>query len=140
VICLNGDGSMLMSLGTLATVAESGARNLFLFVVQNDSYEVTGNQRIPGAGRLDWASIARGAGIERAFAFEDPADFAARVGEVIRGPGPVFAAVRVQPGAERPLARGAKAAEDYLRPSLAESARRLREALRQPEQTPRKMI
>ena len=139
VICLNGDGSMLMSLGTLATIAESGARNLRLFVVWNDAYEVTGNQGVPGAGRLDWVSIARGTGIERAYAFEDPEEFAARVGGLLRGEGPVFAAVRVEKGSERPLARGPGVAEDYLRPSLAESARRLREALAQPAQTPRKI-
>lgn len=139
VICLNGDGSMLMSLGTLATIAESGARNLVLFVVWNESYEVTGNQRIPGAGRLDWASIARGAGLVRAHAYEDPARYAAGVGELLRGEGPVFAAVRVEKGTERPLGRGPGQAEAYLRPSLAESARRLRDALAQPEQTPRKI-
>ncbi len=129
VICLNGDGSMLMSLGTLATIVESGARNLVLFVVGNDAYEVTGNQRIPAAGRLDWPLLARGAGIARAHAFDDPAPYAARVAALLRGPGPVFAAVRVEPGSERPLARGASAPEGYLRPSLAESARRLRDAL-----------
>jgi thiamine pyrophosphate-dependent acetolactate synthase large subunit-like protein len=129
VICLNGDGSMLMSLGTLATVVESGVRNLVLVVVQNDSYEVTGNQRVPAAGRLDWPAIARGAGISRARAFDDPARWAAELPDLLRGDGPVFAAVRVEPGAERPLARGAGAEEEYLRTSLAESARRLREAL-----------
>ena len=32
VLCLNGDGSMLMSLGTLATVVEAGVQNLALIV------------------------------------------------------------------------------------------------------------
>ena len=38
VICLNGDGSMLMSLGTLATVVDAGATNLVLFVVDNGEF------------------------------------------------------------------------------------------------------
>lgn len=49
VICLNGDGSMLMSLGALVTIAQCRARNLILFVAQNNTYEVTGNQTTPGA-------------------------------------------------------------------------------------------
>lgn len=129
VICLNGDGSMLMSLGTLATIVESGARNLVLFVVQNDAYEVTGSQKVPGAGRLDWATIARGAGFVRAHSFDDPDIYAGAVAGLLGGEGPVFAAVRVEPGSERPLARGSGMAEEYLRPSLAESARLLRDAL-----------
>ena len=36
VICLNGDGSMLMTLEFLVTAVESRARNFILFVVQND--------------------------------------------------------------------------------------------------------
>ena len=38
VICLNGDGSMLMSLGTLVTIIESGVTNLILFVAVNRTY------------------------------------------------------------------------------------------------------
>src|SRR5262249_25080739 len=45
VICLNGDGSMLMTLGTLVTIAAAGAGNLVLFVLENATYEITGNQR-----------------------------------------------------------------------------------------------
>ena len=59
VLCLNGDGSMLMSLGTLATIVETGAANLILFVIVNGTYEITGNQPVPGAKALDFAAIAR---------------------------------------------------------------------------------
>ena len=59
VICLNGDGSMLMSLGTLATIVESGVDNLILFVIVNGTYEITGNQPVPGAMAVDFAAMAR---------------------------------------------------------------------------------
>ena len=129
VICLNGDGSMLMSLGTLVTIAESGADNMILIVVDNGAYEVTGNQQVPGAGRVDWAALARASGIARAESFEDPRDWASRVPELLHGKGPAFASVRVEKGSEVPLARGPALAEEYLRPTLAESARFLRQAL-----------
>ena len=62
VICLNGDGSMLMTLGTLATIVGSGAQNLILFVVDNGRFEITGSQPVAGAGLTDFAAFARAAG------------------------------------------------------------------------------
>jgi hypothetical protein len=53
VVCLNGDSSMLMSLGTLVTIAACGAANLVLFVLENDTYS-SREQAIPGAGRVDF--------------------------------------------------------------------------------------
>jgi len=132
VICLNGDGSMLMSLGTLVTITASGATNLVLFVLQNDTYEVTGNQPVPGAGRVDFAGMARAAGFPRVHAFADATAYAAALPSILEDPGPVCVTVKVEPGAEGPLGRGPEEAAAYLRPSLAQSARQLRRALAGP--------
>jgi len=129
VVCLNGDGSMLMTLGTLVTIAESGARNLVLFVVENGTYEITGNQRIPGAGRVDFVALARAAGFPRAERFEDAAAYTSALPDLLEAPGPVCVVAVVQPGHEGPLGRGPKQAEAYLQPSLADSVRELRRAL-----------
>lgn len=135
VICLNGDGSMLMSLGTLVTIVDSGVRNLVLFVMENRTYEITGNQPVPGAGTVNFAALARGAGFTRVYVFEAADDCAARMAEVLDGEGPVFVVARVAPGNDRPLRRGATERERYLQVSLAESVRRLRRELgtRQPD-------
>jgi len=132
VICLNGDGSMLMSLGTLVTIVASGATNLVLFVLQNDTYEVTGNQPVPGAGRVDYSAMARAAGFARAHTFSDTAAYEAALPSILQGAGPVCVTVKVEPGSETPLGRGPEQAAAYLRPSLAESARQLRRALVDP--------
>jgi len=129
VVCLNGDGSMLMTLGTLATVAGSGATNFVLFVVQNDTYEITGNQGIPAAGRLDFTLLAAGAGFRRTYHFEDPDSYKKTLPEVLSGEGPVFVSVRVEKGLEGPISRSAKEKSRYLRISLAQSAHELRKAL-----------
>ena len=129
VICLNGDGSMLMSLGTLVTIVAIGATNLVLFVLQNDTYELTGNQAIPGAGRIDFPGLARAAGFPRVHAFEDAWSYENALPSVLEDDGPVFVAVKVEPGGEGPLGRGPGEDAAYLQPSLAESARRLRRAL-----------
>lgn len=132
VICLNGDGSMLMSLGTLVTIADSGARNLVLFVVENGTYEVTGNQRIPGAGHADFAALARAAGFPRAVRFEDAAAYASALPDLLGAPGPLCVVAVVEPGHEGPLGRGPKQAEAYLKASLADSVRELRRTLSAP--------
>ena len=129
VVCLNGDGSMLMSLGTLVTIVASGASNLVLFVLQNDTYELTGNQPIPGAGRVDFPAMARAAGFPSVHAFEEAAAYEAALPSILEGGGPVFVLAKVEAGAEGPLGRGPEQSAAYLRPSLAESARRLRRAL-----------
>jgi len=126
VICLNGDGSMLMNLGTLVTIMQAMARNLILFVVQNDTYEITSNLPVPGAGRIDFAVLARGAGFERIYTFDDAEIYAASLPEVLSGAGPVLVAVKVAPGTEGPISRSEREASQYLKISLAESARRLR--------------
>jgi sulfopyruvate decarboxylase subunit beta len=129
VICLNGDGSMLMTLGTLATVVHVRATNFALFVIQNNTYEVTGNQPIPAAGHIDFAQLARGAGFEHVYYFENPDDYEEQLPAVLAEEGPVFVAVRVEKGTEGPIRRSDKEQSRYLQVSLAESARRLRKML-----------
>ncbi|MDE2665667.1 MAG: thiamine pyrophosphate-dependent enzyme [Acidobacteriota bacterium] len=130
VICLNGDGSLLMTLGSLATVVEAGAPNLILFTVENRTFEITGNQAIAGAGRVDFTGLAQAAGFARTYAFDDPANYARTLPTILREPGPVFVNARVEPGSEGPLSRSRKGEPvAYLQPSLAESAHRLRKVL-----------
>jgi thiamine pyrophosphate-dependent acetolactate synthase large subunit-like protein len=132
VVCLNGDGSMLMALGTLVTAVEANPRNYFLFVLRNGTYEITGNQQIPGAGRIDFARLAEGAGFERVYSFEDAATYARLLPQVLGDEGPVFVTVRIEPGSEGPISRSEAEDSLYLRPSIAESAHRLRYALLNP--------
>jgi thiamine pyrophosphate-dependent acetolactate synthase large subunit-like protein len=129
VVCLNGDGSMLMTLGTLATIVESGAENLVLFVLENRAYEITGNQPIPGAGKLDFAEMARGAGFRSIHAFDDGDAYAAALPGILTERGPVFVAVRMEPGSEGPISRSPGEEARYLQTSLAECSRDFRGAL-----------
>ena len=129
VLCLNGDGSMLMSLGTLATIVGTGATNLVLFVVDNGGFEITGHQPVAGAGRVDYAGLARAAGFPRVYTADHGGDFAARLDEILEGEGPTFVHARVQPGREGPISRSDAEQARYLKRSLAEWARVTRSAL-----------
>ena len=101
VIVLDGDGSLLMNLGTLVTIAGAGPRNLTHFVCQNGTYEANGGPPIPNRG-VDLAGLARSAGYAHSCAISDLADFEARVASLLTMDGPVFAALQVVPGAVNP--------------------------------------
>jgi sulfopyruvate decarboxylase subunit beta len=62
VYVIDGDGSILMNLGSLATIANNKADNLCLVIIDNNSYGSTGNQKTYTAEKTDLEIIARGAG------------------------------------------------------------------------------
>lgn len=97
VIVCNGDGSMLMNLGSLVSIVAAGAKNLVVLVFENGTYEVTGSQHVPGAAVVDYAAIARGAGFEPVFEFSDLVRWRRDIGTVLSRPGPSFAVLRVEP-------------------------------------------
>ncbi|NKB70802.1 MAG: hypothetical protein GKR89_27340 [Candidatus Latescibacteria bacterium] len=109
VICLNGDGSTLMCLGTLATMAQRPVDNFTLVITENGTYEVTGNQPVPSAGVVDYAAVARGAGIQRVFTIDNDADFDALLPLHFNGGGPTVMVWKIDrakepvPKPERPI-------------------------------------
>lgn len=102
VWAINGDGSMLMSLGTLVTICQTPPSNFVLFVLQNDTFEVTGNQPIPGAGRIDMVLLAKGSGFTNAHHFEDVKTLTQELPAVLAKPGPTFVNLVVERGCEPP--------------------------------------
>ncbi len=79
VVVLDGDGSLLMNLGSLATIAAIAPRNLIHVVWDNEQFQLTGGQKTHTARGVNLAGVARGAGIERVAepADEDQFDIAA---------------------------------------------------------------
>lgn len=120
VIVIDGDGSLLMQLGSLASIAEAAPANLYHVVLVNGVYETSGHQKTPGAGKLSFAALAKAAGYKDAFEFNDPAVMAERMPAVMDTPGPVLLALHVDAEDERqpfPAGRPADPA-GYLRSQL----------------------
>lgn len=95
VIVVNGDGCMLMNLGSLVTLAHHPAE-LFLVIIDNGMYEVTGGQPHAGASHADFAALARAAGIRRAYTFDSLQSWQAGAAEALAGPGPVVIVLKVE--------------------------------------------
>ena len=103
IIVLDGDGSLLMNLSTLTTIANAAPKNLIHFVVENGTYEANGGHPTPALGKTDFAGMARAAGYAAAHTFEGLNQFAADLPALLAAPGPVFAALKVEPGDAPPL-------------------------------------
>jgi thiamine pyrophosphate-dependent acetolactate synthase large subunit-like protein len=126
VIVVNGDGSMLMNLGALVTLANQPA-NLYLVILDNGLYEVTGGQPTAGSGHVDFAGLARAAGIARTYACGDLSSWRATAAEALHVPGPVVIALTIEgrlgqqtPKAPRPMSEQLQ----RLRQAVAEGHRR----------------
>lgn len=102
VLVFDGDGSLLMNLGSLVSVADAAPRNFYHFVFANGCYEVNGAHPVPGGRRTDFAGLARAAGYARAFSFTAIADFEAQIGTLLASRGPLFAELAVEPGKDYP--------------------------------------
>jgi len=64
VICIDGDGSLLMNLGSLSTIANNHPQNLTLIVIDNSSYGSSGDQKTYTSHKTNLDVIAKGAGFE----------------------------------------------------------------------------
>jgi thiamine pyrophosphate-dependent acetolactate synthase large subunit-like protein len=95
VVAVTGDGSLLMNLGCLVTIASHPA-NLYMLLIDNGLYQVTGGQPTAGAGRVDFPGFARAAGIRRVYSFDTAPAWRAAAAEALSGPGPVFIALKVE--------------------------------------------
>ena len=96
IICLQGDGSFLMNLGCLVTIAAAAPKNLVHVVVQNGTYEANGRHPIPN-DKADFAGMARAAGYAHVHDFADLRNFEQQAGHVLKQEGPVFATLHVEP-------------------------------------------
>ena len=63
VVVIDGDGSLLMNPGTLATAAHLAPRNLTILAIDNRSYGSTGDQPTLAGSCVDLEAVARGFGI-----------------------------------------------------------------------------
>jgi sulfopyruvate decarboxylase subunit beta len=123
IVTLQGDGSLMMNLGSLATLAAEAPENLIHITCRNTIYEANGGHPIPNGRRLDFSGLARASGLSQIFEFKTqqqlddglPAVFAAR--------GPVFVTIDVEAGAPPAL--------DYERLHATDIIDRFKAALRE---------
>jgi thiamine pyrophosphate-dependent acetolactate synthase large subunit-like protein len=75
VVVLDGDGSILMNLGSLATERASGANNLVHVIWDNGGWEITGGQPAGSPFGVDLEAVARGCGFRQTATVDDLQSF-----------------------------------------------------------------
>jgi sulfopyruvate decarboxylase subunit beta len=122
IVILDGDGSLLMNLGSLVTIGSLRQKNIIHFVSHNGIYEVNGRYPIPGGQTIHFDRIAKAAGYVSTYSFSDLDALRREIKNVLSAPGPVFISLRVEEGKEYP--------KDYVVIHSAESRDTFRTALR----------
>jgi phosphonopyruvate decarboxylase len=98
VIALDGDGSLLMQLGSLVSIAGARPKNMVHIVFNNGVwFENMVNLPLPGTGKTDYAGLATAAGFAACYRFATLAEWEAALPEVLSCPGPVFVELVVIP-------------------------------------------
>ena len=121
VFVFDGDGSLLMNLGSLATISDARPPNLWHFVFFNGTYEVNGDHPIPAAERVDFAAMALACGYRGACRFDERGQLEAGLSGVLAAAGPQLVELKVEPGRKYP--------RDYEYIHSSEARSRFRRAL-----------
>ncbi|MDX2379664.1 MAG: phosphonopyruvate decarboxylase [Acidimicrobiia bacterium] len=104
VWCLDGDGALLMHMGTLASIADHGPSNFYHAVFNNGVHDSVGGQPT-SIGVVDVAASARAAG----YTWSDGTDRLDRIEQLVTEmrsvSGPTLLEIRVRPGARTDLGR-----------------------------------
>ncbi len=102
VVCVDGEGSLLMNHGALATIGRYAPRNLACVVWDNEAYQITGGQSTHTAAGVDLAAVARGCGIASASTAATVDELTTALGRILDAPGPHLLVAKV----DRTLATG----------------------------------
>jgi phosphonopyruvate decarboxylase len=121
VVVMDGDGSLLMNLGTLVTIANVAPKNLVHCVAENGTYETNGSVPIPRAGAVRFADLARAAGYPKTYEFSTLEQWEGELGRILKEDGPIFVDLKIEPGDAYP--------EDFRRLYSVEHRERFRRAL-----------
>jgi phosphonopyruvate decarboxylase len=120
IIVLDGDGSLLMNLGTMVTVSSKAPANLVHILFNNGVYAVTGGQPIPGDEKVDWNQLGKASGYAAVFSFDNLEDLTTGIDEVLSTPGPVFVQLAIQPEIENTPVAFRKRANRTIHTAIAD--------------------
>jgi phosphonopyruvate decarboxylase len=104
VICLDGDGSVLMHMGSLAIVGQSQQENLIHVVLNNGAHDSVGGQPTC-AFVIDLAGVAHACGYRQVLVVAEPEEISQTFTSLLARAGPSFLEIRVKKGARVDLGR-----------------------------------
>lgn len=122
VVVFDGDGSLLMNLGSLVTIANAAPKNYLHCLCENGTYETNGSVPIPRAGQIYFPELAKTAGYRKVLEITEIEDWDRQLPELLKEDGPIFVDLKMIPGEQYP--------EDFRRLYSIEYRDRFRQALK----------
>ncbi len=96
VVSLDGDGSLLMNMGTIATIGREKPANLIVVVWDNEQWAQTGFQASHTAFNTDLEEVAQGCGIVKTATVWDEEELATVFAQTLEEEGPWFIVAKIQ--------------------------------------------
>ena len=104
VVCIDGDGSLIMHLGNLTTLASLSLKNFYHILLNNEVHESVGGQET-AAKYLNLSKIVKSFGTSEMFKAETNKDLVISIQKFIHTSGPSFLEVKITPGSRANLGR-----------------------------------
>ena len=122
---IDGDGSLMMQLGSLGTIAGAAPDNFVHIVVHNGVYETSGGQPVPSQTQVSFAAMAAGAGYRQTASFHDAEEFDAAFDDLLAQAGPTLIELHTRPAGRfftaRPTPPGSTPALARMWPPVQEA-------------------
>jgi len=104
VICLDGDGAMLMHMGTLHTIGNRKPSNFKHVLLNNGSHDSVGGQPT-GGFQIDFLAVAKACGYNEVFSVSKASEIPAAFRRLRECAGPALLEIRMNKGARKDLGR-----------------------------------
>ena len=107
IVCLDGDGAVIMQMGSLPLIGTSRPNNLLHIVLNNGAHDSVGGQKT-AALEIDLSVIAKGSGYQNIISVENEKDLIQGLSKIDSLLGPIFFEVKVKKGFRSEIGRPIK--------------------------------
>lgn len=104
VVCIDGDGALIMHMGSLSTIGKLKPKNFYHILMNNQVHESVGGQAT-SARFIDIPELVKANGYANVFFTDNEEGLISRIGEFMKETGPNFLEVKIKPGSKEDLGR-----------------------------------
>ena len=104
IFVIDGDGALMMKMGTLTTIGAYAPKNLVHIVLDNETYDSTGGQPTVSSG-VDFAAAAVASGYRQGIQVDDITRFKDAVTKALSDEGPILIHMKISAGSLSKLGR-----------------------------------
>ena len=104
IVCIDGDGSLIMHMGSLSTIGKVKPENFYHILMNNKVHESVGGQET-SAKNINFSDLAKANGYKNTRSLIDKENFEIYLNDFFSNPGPSFIEINIDPGSRPGLGR-----------------------------------